>query len=210
MTDFQDADWTMLASRLLTKSKLQCATSTLFHPRRIHFMEKAKSDSRTTATISNTGACRSHLERQSEKVDEIVVAIEPKLEVLREAAASMPNPRRSSQMDRIEQVLAATRDLRSGNGNLSARNIAELYGISLSELGKWINRSWQALNKTPDAESIQNALGYFERIARLRLTLSDDDFRKLLCMPKLLEGFARLTCWHSSDCRNCPISWTTY
>ena len=128
-----------------------------------------------------------------DKVDEIVVAIEPKLEVLRETAASTPNPPRSSQMDRIEKVLAATRDLRSENGNLSARNIAELYGISLSELGKWINRSRQALNKTPDAESIQNALGYFERIARLRLRLSADDFRKWLRMPNsLLEGMRPL------------------
>jgi hypothetical protein len=124
-----------------------------------------------------------------DKVDEIVVAIKPKLEVLREAATSTPNPPRSSQMDRIEKVLAARRDLRSGNGNLSARNIAELYGISLNELGKWINRSRQALNKTPNAESIQNALGCFERIARLRLRLSDDDFRKWLRMPNsLLEG----------------------
>jgi hypothetical protein len=130
-----------------------------------------------------------------EKVDEIVMAIEPKLELLREAAASTPNPCRSSQMDRIEQVLAATHDLRLGNGNLSAGNIAELYGISLSELGKWINRSRQALNKTPGAESIQNALGCFGRIAGLRLRLSDDDFRKWLRMPNsLLEGFARLTC----------------
>jgi hypothetical protein len=128
-----------------------------------------------------------------DKVDEIVVAIEPKLEVLREAAASTPNPPRSSQMDRIEKVLAATRDLRSENGNLSARNIAKLYGISLSELGKWINRSRQALNKTPDAESIQNTLGYFERIARLRLRLSNDDFRKWLRMPNsLLEGIRPL------------------
>jgi hypothetical protein len=129
----------------------------------------------------------------ADEVDEIVVAIEPKLEVLREAAVSTPNPPRSSQMDRIEKVLASTRDLRSENGNLSARNIAKLYGISLSEVGKWINRSRQSLSKTPDAESIQNALGYFERIARLRLRLSDEDFRKWLRMPNsLLEGMRPL------------------
>jgi hypothetical protein len=39
-------------------------------------------------------------------------------------------------------------------------------------------------NKTPDADSLQNALSYFERIARLRTALSDDaEFRKWLRMP---------------------------
>lgn len=128
-----------------------------------------------------------------DRVDEIVESLEPKLEVLREAAASMPDPSRRSPMDRVEKVLGATRDLRSENGNISARNIAGLYGISLSELGKWIYRSRQALHKTPNAESLQNALGSFERIARLRLRLSDEDFRKWLRMPNpLLEGLRPL------------------
>jgi Protein of unknown function (DUF2384) len=80
-------------------------------------------------------------------------------------------------------VLAATRDLRTRKGNLSAERIADLYGISLSELGKWIGRFRQALNKTPDADAVQDALANFERIARLRLKLSDSDFRKWLRMP---------------------------
>ena len=42
----------------------------------------------------------------------------------------------------------------------------------------------QAVSKTPDADSLQQTLGYFERVARLRLvTKSDAEFRKWLRMP---------------------------
>ena len=123
------------------------------------------------------------------RLSAVVEAIEPKLEVLRETARSAAEAPRPSPLDQIEKVLAATRDLRSKTGNLSAQRIADLYGVSLSELGKWIGRSRQALNKTPDAESLQDALGFYERIARLRLRLSDEDFRKWLRTPNaLLDG----------------------
>lgn len=122
------------------------------------------------------------------KVGAVVEAIEPKLEVLREAARLQEQPRPSA-LDRIERVLAATRDLRTEAGNLSAQYIAELYGVSLSALGKWIGRSRQALNKTPEAETLQDIFGFFERIARLRLNISDEDFRKWLRIPNaLLDG----------------------
>lgn len=122
------------------------------------------------------------------KLGVVVEAIEPKLAVLREVEAAKSSPRPSS-LDRIEKVLAATRDLRAGNGNLSARRLADLYGISLSELGRWMGRSRQALNKAPEAESLQDSLAFFERIARIRLRLSDVDFRKWLRIPNaLLDG----------------------
>ena len=83
----------------------------------------------------------------------------------------------------------ATRDLRSEKGNLSARLIADLYGVSVSELGQWTGRSRQSINKAPEAESLQDTLAFFERIARLRLRLSDVDFRKWLRIPNaLLDG----------------------
>ena len=61
---------------------------------------------------------------------------------------------------------------------------AKLFGISLSQLAGWLGRSKQTVSKTPDADSLQNALGYFERVARLRLAMeSDAEIRKWLRMP---------------------------
>jgi hypothetical protein len=115
----------------------------------------------------------------------VVRKIEPKIEVLKEieAAKSLQQPPPPSPLDRIEQVVASTRDLRTRKGNLSAQRIANLYNISLSKLANWLGCSRQALSKTPDADAVQNALAHFERIARLRVRLSDDDFRKWLRIP---------------------------
>jgi transposase len=44
--------------------------------------------------------------------------------------------------------------------------VAKLFGVSLSQLARWVGRTRQALTKTPDAASLQPALGYFERVAR--------------------------------------------
>jgi hypothetical protein len=91
---------------------------------------------------------------------------------------------RPSPLDQIRDVIRATADLRVTNGNLSAHHVAKLYGLSLSQLADWLGRSRQSLAKTPDADSIQNELGYFERVARLRLvTENDEEFRKWLRMP---------------------------
>ncbi|MBU6401103.1 MAG: DUF2384 domain-containing protein [Verrucomicrobia bacterium] len=43
------------------------------------------------------------------------------------------------------------------------------------------------MSKTPDAVSLQNALSYFEHVARLRLVVKDDaEFRKWLRTPQEL------------------------
>lgn len=92
---------------------------------------------------------------------------------------------RPSPLDRIKGVLGTTADLRVANGNLSADRIAKLYGIALSQLAAWLGRTKQAVSKTPDADSLQNALSYFEHVARLRLvTKSDAEFRKWLRTPR--------------------------
>ncbi len=78
---------------------------------------------------------------------------------------------------------AGTEGLRVANGNLSAERIAKLYGISQSQLADWLGRTRQAVAKTPDADSLQEALGYFERVARLTAVMSADGFRKWLRMP---------------------------
>lgn len=88
---------------------------------------------------------------------------------------------RPSPLDQVKQVLAATADLREENGKLSAVRIAKVFGISLSQLAGWLKRTKQAVSKTPDADSLQPSLEFFERVARLRgVTENDAEFRKWL------------------------------
>lgn len=90
-------------------------------------------------------------------------------------------PARKSPLDDMKAVMEATSDLREANGNLSAVRIAKVFGVSLGQLGSWLGRTKQALSKTPDADSLQEILGYFERVARLRMiTKGDANFRKWL------------------------------
>lgn len=86
-----------------------------------------------------------------------------------------------SPLDHMKAVMESTSDLREENGNLSATRVAKVFGVSLGELAKWLGRTKQALSKTPDADSLQESLGYFERVARLRMiTDGDPNFRKWL------------------------------
>ncbi len=90
---------------------------------------------------------------------------------------------RPSPIDRVQSVVKATEDLRMTNGRLSAERIAPAFGISLNQLATWLGRSRQAISKTPAADSIQDELSFFERVARLRSVLSPGAFRKWLRMP---------------------------
>jgi hypothetical protein len=110
--------------------------------------------------------------------------MEELMQRLNSALAAPPPPPRASRLDDIAEVEHATRDLRVGNGNLSADRVAKLFGISSSELANWLGRSRQAISKTPDADSLQTALAFFERVARARLLLKDNQaFRKWLRTP---------------------------
>ena len=73
--------------------------------------------------------------------------------------------------------------LREKNGNLSAVSIARLYGASVAQLADWLGRSRQTVSRTPDADSLQDKLEYFERVARLLTVLPEEEFRKWLRMP---------------------------
>ncbi|HTI70119.1 MAG TPA: antitoxin Xre/MbcA/ParS toxin-binding domain-containing protein [Candidatus Limnocylindria bacterium] len=98
-------------------------------------------------------------------------------------------PPRTSALDEVEEVLAATRDLRVANGKLSAERIAEVYGVTVSKLARWLGKTKQAVGKTPDASSLQSSLEFFERIARLRTkTENDEEFRKWLHTPNPTLG----------------------
>jgi hypothetical protein len=83
----------------------------------------------------------------------------------------------------LRSVVAATADLRTASGRLSARKVADTFGLPLAELSRLLKRSRQAVSKTADAESLQPALASFEGVARLRAILSEDDFRRWLRMP---------------------------
>ena len=85
-------------------------------------------------------------------------------------------------LGRLKSVIAATADLRSESGRLSARKVAEAMGLALSQLAAAIGKPRQSIWKTDDAEAIQERLLPFERIARLRAVLSMRDFRSWLNM----------------------------
>src|ERR1039458_3938473 len=97
-------------------------------------------------------------------------------------------PPHPSSLNQVKGVAAATAELRVANGNLSAERVAKLFGVSLSQLATWLGRSRQALSKTPDADSLQNALAFFEHLARMRVVLPEGEFRKWLRMPNELLG----------------------
>ena len=80
------------------------------------------------------------------------------------------------------KALAATQDLRSRSGRLSAKQVADVFGVTQSKVAQWVGRSRQALSKTPDAEALQKPLSTLERIARLRAVITDAQFRAWLRM----------------------------
>jgi hypothetical protein len=86
-------------------------------------------------------------------------------------------------LGKVKSVLAATADLRTGAGRLSAQRVAEAFGLSLAELAELVGSKRQTVWKTDDAEALQPALLPFERVARLRAVLQPADFRRWLHMP---------------------------
>ena len=133
-----------------------------------------------------------HLNPKREALKAAVEAIEPTINVLRSSVAketSDRKPPQPSMLDKMQKVLDVTKDLRTERGNLSAQLIADLYNVPQAELANWLGRKKQSVFKTSDADSLQPSLEYFERIARLRIALSNQDFRKWLRMPnELLDG----------------------
>lgn len=121
-------------------------------------------------------------------IEAAVKAIGPTLDVLKASLSKAIEPDRPkpSMLDEMQRVIDATKDLRSDRGNLSAKLISDLYEIPTSRLASSLGKAKQTLFKTPDADAIQAGLEYFERIARLRVAMSDTDFRKWLRTPNQL------------------------
>ena len=151
------------------------------------------------ATLTNTGKCvaggedlaglRELLVEEQRRLEGLMRRVDRALSRQRPEPAKDAPQARASPLDLMKNVMGAARDLRAPNGNLSAERVARLYGISLSQLAGWLGRTRQGLSKTPDADSLQNSLGYFERVARLRLMAENDaEFRKWLRMPNHTFG----------------------
>lgn len=137
----------------------------------------------TTVRLSKTKSELTELQARAEDTLRQVRANQKELESLiglLRSAVGQKTPR-PGPLDEVQQLVQATEDLRTSNGNLSAELIAKVYGVSLSELAGWLRKSRQTVSKTPDADALQAPLGYFERVARLRAVVKTDaGFRKWL------------------------------
>ncbi len=125
---------------------------------------------------------KDRLERLLSQVDDVLRRASASDNAKPSAAAGIRGgaPQRSA-LDEVRSVMASTADLREENGNLSAARIARVFGVNLAQLAGWLGRSKQAVSKTPDAESLQEPLAFFERVARLRMVIGGDAaFRKWL------------------------------
>jgi hypothetical protein len=133
-----------------------------------------------TTTKADLKALRVQAERQLREVAQKMKEMQAVLDQLKAVAGVPP----SSPLDNVQELLEATSDLRVENGNLSADKVARAFGIRVSDLAERLGRSRQALAKTPDADSVQDDLISFERVARLRaLVGKPEDFLKWLRMP---------------------------
>lgn len=127
---------------------------------------------------------KADLETLRKQAQEQMRQMEALMQQLNTVLADSPRRPRSSPLDHVKEVTQATQDLRAGNGKISAERVAKLFGVSLSELANWLGRSRQAVSKTPDADSLQASLSFFERVARVRALVKEDTtFRKWLRTP---------------------------
>jgi hypothetical protein len=159
-------------------------------------MQRGVAGAELASLLAQLSEQKGRLERLLVRVDEVLGAATGtgKAAAVAESASRGVAPARQSPLDKVKAVLEATADLRGANGNLSAVRVAKLFGVSVSQLASWLGRTKQAVSKTPDADSLQDALGYFERVARLRMITKDDgEFRKWLRTPhELLDKAAPL------------------
>ena len=83
-------------------------------------------------------------------------------------------------LSEVKRVVKATAGLRGASGRLEAGRVAQALNLKVAELASLMGRSRQTVSKTPDAESLQEPLHEFEKIARLLSVLSPKDFRAWL------------------------------
>jgi Protein of unknown function (DUF2384) len=110
--------------------------------------------------------------------DSLVEATAKYLAHVQKQSENAPDP-----LAEAKEVIKATKPLLARSGRLSAPAVARAFGLSTAKLGELIGKSRQTLAKTPDAPAIQNDLRPFERVARLRSVLKDEQFRVWLYRP---------------------------
>jgi uncharacterized protein (DUF2384 family) len=154
-------------------------------------MQAGPKSGELTLLLNQLTEQKAQMERLLGRVEDVLRAVNFSGKAGRAAlAADGTAQSRKSPLDQVKAVIESTADLREANGNLSAARVARVFGVSLSQLAQWLERTKQALSKTPDADSLQEPLGYFERVARLRMiTHGDGEFRKWLRTPhELLDN----------------------
>ena len=87
---------------------------------------------------------------------------------------------RADRLGELKKIIEATADLRAKSEKLSANNVASVFGLSVAELAALVGRTRQTASKTPEADALQPLLQPFERVARVRAVLGQNDFRKWL------------------------------
>jgi hypothetical protein len=93
------------------------------------------------------------------------------------------------------EVVRSSATLRATSGRLSAKAIAEAFGLSVAELASVLGTSRQRLSKTPDAKALQSALSPFERVFRLRSVVPQEEFAAWLRQANLqLDEATPLEC----------------
>lgn len=97
------------------------------------------------------------------RVKELLESLKAKVKLSTQRNLPRPSP-----LDGLLAVTESTADLRADSGKLSAKAIARVFGLSIKELAEILGKTRQAVTKTPDAESLQAPLEYFERVARAR------------------------------------------
>src|SRR5215469_2544685 len=94
---------------------------------------------KTARGTADLMALRDRLVRESNRIENLLQEVERALRG--KQTANETAPPRPSPLDEIREVLAATADLRTRGGNLSAERVASLYGVSMNQLAGWLGKS---------------------------------------------------------------------
>lgn len=98
------------------------------------------------------------------------------------------------------KVVRSSAALRASSGRLSAKAIAEAFGLSVAALASLLGTSRQRLSKTPDANALQSVLSPFERVFRLRSVIPQAEFAAWLRLANpQLDGATPFECLEQGE-----------
>lgn len=109
----------------------------------------------------------------------VVIKADPRTlnpEVVLEHLDNLKKEAETKSQQLTPEYLEASKLIRNpANGRLDAIKIAKYFAMSLSELATIVDLPKATLHKTPDGKKSQAALEPFEKIARLRILMNEDD-----------------------------------